>query len=931
MFFKIKIAKYTPYILIGCVFFLQAFSFKTAQTSGGNLFARDTIDTLNSKLGKDTVLNLNLLSDTVSYRDSIAAIDSAEVSSLKQPVFSSGKDSSVEILTDGRRMLYYYKDVEVTYGKISLKADYMAYNVQTKTVFAKGLPDSTGVIQGNPILKDGDTEYEMESVYYNFDSGKAKIKNMITQDGDGRIKGKYIKKMPDNSVNISRGRYTTCDADEPHFYLQMTTAKVISEGPIQKTVFGPAYVVIEDVPTPFALPFGFVPKISNRSGGVLFPTYGEESARGFYLRGLGYYFVFGEHFDLASTVDIYTRGSWATNLNSRYSKRYKYSGNLSAVYSVDITGEKRQPDYAKGTNFAVNWSHSQDPKARPGTTFRASVNFSSPSNSRYNSTTITQALTNQISSSISYAKTWNGRPFSLSINALHSQNSRDSSYAITLPNLTFTVNRQYPFRRKEQIGKQKFYENISFDYSMNFDNKINFKSSEFGKEGFMKKFKNGMRHNFSIGLPTFTLFKYIQGSPGVSYGMNWYFSQTDQYFDQKSQKVVQENTNPFSTFGVTQQYSFNLGLSTRLYGLFNFGNNYKIQAIRHVITPTVSFSYMPELGTRANGFREFSYVDMSGVYHSSVYNKYSGQVFSPPGGGRSASMSFSFGNTVEAKIKSMQDTTGKGVKKVKVIDQLNIGGSYNFLADSLRLSNISVSMSTNILGKMQVTANMQLDPYAIDYQGRKFNKLNIAQEGGLNLFRLVNASISTSYSFSGSGTSKWGSKYTPEGGIERGTMARKAGTNGSSSDASIYQRIYYHPVTGEYIPGGWVYYYDPSMPWSINLSFNYSFSRTYQYSNEQLLTKNTHQMTLGISSQINLYKDFSLSLNTGLDLTKRKLTTTQLTGRFSLHCFQIAFSWIPNGKWESWSFRISANASSLADLLQYKKNASFWDTTSGYY
>lgn len=901
-------------------------SFSTPKKIGvqNRLFLKDTI-LKDTTLNIDSLINKAFPDDSTSYRDSIIAIDSAQVSSLKEPVFSTGKDSSVEILVDGKRMLYYYKDVTVKYGNITITADYMAYNVQTKTVFAKGLPDSTGVVVGNPKMQEGGNTYEMESVYYNFDSGKAKIKNMITQEGDGHIHGKYIKKMPDNSINISRGRYTTCDADEPHFYLQMTTAKVINSGPVKKTVFGPAYTVIEGVPTPFALPFGFVPKISNRSGGVLFPTYGEESARGFYLRGLGYYFVFGDHFDLAVTGDIYTRGSWATNINSRYNKRYKYSGTLSGVYSVDIVGEKHQPDYAKSTNFALNWSHTQDSKARPGTTFRASVNFSSPSNSRYNSTTISQALTNQISSSISYGKTWQGTPFSLSVNALHNQNSRDSSYAVTLPNLTFTVARQYPFRRKEMAGKPKFYENISLDYSMNFDNKINFKSSDVGKPDFMKKLKNGMRHNISIGLPTFTLFKYIQGSPGISYGMNWYFSQSEQYYDQQQQKLVIENTNPFSTFGVTQTYSFSLGLSTRLYGIFNFGNNAKVQSIRHVITPTISFGFQPELGTKANGYRQFNYVDINGVYHSTVFNKYSGQINAPPGQGKNAGMSFSFGNTIEAKIKSNLDTTGKGVRKVKVIDQLNISGSYNFLADSLRLSNISVSASTNILGKMGINGNMQFDPYAIDSQGRKINKLNINQRGGFHLARLVNASFSTSYTFSGSGTSKLGKNYRPEGGIESGTVAKRAGTAGGEGDASIYQRIYYHPVTGEYIPGGWVYYYDPNMPWSVNLSLNYSYSKSYQYSNEQLMTRHNHQMTLGISSQIKLYRDLNVSLNTGVDLTKRKLTTTQLSGSFSLHCFQISFSWIPNGKWESWSFRIAANASSLADLLQYKKNASYWD------
>lgn len=864
------------------------------------------------QFGKDSV-GSKIVNDSLG-RDSLA--DSAQISMLKEPVFSTAKDSIVEDFTEGRKMIYYYGGVTVNYTNMSISADYMAYNMETKTVFAKGLPDSTGVIQGRPVMKEGSSSYEMESVYYNFKSKKAKIRNMVTQEGEGYVHGDFLKKMPDNSINISRGRYTTCDADPPHFYLQMTAAKVINSGAVKKTVFGPAYVVVEDVPTPFALPFGFVPRISKRSGGILIPTYGEETARGFYLRGLGYYFVFGEHLDIAATCDIYTRGSWALNANMRYSKRYKYAGTFSGVYSVDKTGEKGSPDYFKTTNFALNWSHAMDSKARPGTTFRASVNFSSPSNSTYNSTTIQKALTNQISSSISYTKTWAGTPFSLSVNALHSQNSRDSSYAVTFPNLTFTVARIYPFRRKVQTGKQKFYETISFNYSANLDNKINFKSSDVGDSDFFKKMKNGLRHNISIGLPTFTLFKYIQGSPGVSYGMNWFFSDATEYYDQEQQKVVTEYSNPFSTFGVTQTYAFSLGFSTRLYGLFQFGKNNKLQAIRHMITPTLSFSYQPEMGTASNGYKRLNYVDKSGTNHSIVYNKYSGQIYSPPGTGKSAGMTFSFGNNIEAKIKSKADTSGTGTRKVKLIDQLNISGSYNFLADSLRLSNISVSATTTIFGKMALSGNMSFDPYAVNSQGVKINKLNILQEGGFKLARLVNASFSTSYSFSGEGKSKLGADYHPQSGI--------AGSVSTSGDGA-YQRVYYHPVTGEYIPGGWVYYYDPSMPWAVNLSYSYSYSKTYQYANNQLLTKNNHAMTLGISSQLKLYKDLSVSLNTGFDLTKMKMTTTQLSGSFSLHCFQISISWIPNGKWESWSFRIAANASALADLLQYKKNASYWD------
>lgn len=934
MYKKSKIYRITSlisYLVVGvcCIVGLESFAMRGNILRSNNHFGIiDTTRVHKKAIKKQNDWKAAKVTDTIKINDSLrvvdtlgacdtilTAADSAQMSTLSEPVFSVARDSIVE--DNQKKMMYYYGDVTVTYGDISIKADYVAYNMESRTVFAKGLPDSTGVIVGKPVMEEGSSKYEMESVYYNFASKKAKIRNMITQEGEGYIHGNYIKKMPDNSINISKGRYTTCDAEHPHFYLQMTTAKVVNTGRSKKTVFGPAYTVIEDVPTPFALPFGFVPQMKNRTGGILFPTYGEETARGFYLRGLGYYFVFGEHLDIAATCDIYTRGSWAANVNSRYSKRYKYSGDLSGVYSVDITGEKKSPDYFKSTNFALNWSHSQDPKARPGTTFRASVNFSSPSNSRYNSTTINQALTNQISSSISYGKTWAGTPFSLSINALHNQNSRDSSYAITFPNLTFTVARIYPFKRKEAIGKQKFYETITFNYTAHFDNKINFKSSEVGKPDFFKKMKNGLQHSFSIGLPTFNLFKYIQASPGISYGMNWYFSDATQHFDTEQQKVVSEYSNPFSTLGVTQQYSFSLGFSTRVYGIFNFGNDKIVQSIRHVVTPTLSFSFQPELGTKSNGYKTLSYVDASGVKHATVYNKYSGQIYSPPGMGKSASMSFSLGNTLEAKVRSKADTTGRGSKKIKLIDQLNLNGSYNFLADSMKLSNISVSMTTSIFGKLSISSNMGLDPYAINSRGQRIRKLNIQQRGGLHLFRMTNASLSTSYTFQGEGKSKWGSNYKPEGGARPTSEQRSA--------ESSYQRIYYHPITGEYIPGGWVYYYDPSMPWSVNLSYSYSFSKSYQYANEHLMTRKNHQMTLGISSQLRLYKDLNVSLNTGVDLTKMKLTTTQLSGGFSLHCFNISFSWIPNGKWESWSFRISANASALSDLLQYKKNASYWD------
>ncbi|MBO5919300.1 MAG: LPS-assembly protein LptD [Bacteroidales bacterium] len=883
---------------------------------------RSYLDTLKTRIanlgttkavGADTLLHVH--SDTL-HADTLAHAHDTAVnnSTLDAPIFSGGKDSIVkDFNVDGRKMIYYYGDVNVKYNDIEISSEYMAFDIDSKTVFAKGLPDTSGKTVGSPVMKQGETQYEMESVYYNFKSGKAKIKNMITQEAEGYLHGKYIKKMPDNSINISKGKYTTCDLEHPHFYLQMTTAKVVQDPDGgQKTVFGPAYVVLADVPTPFALPFGFVPQFKGRSSGLLMPSYGEEAARGFFMRGLGYYFVLSDHFDIAATGDIYTMGSWAGQLNARYNKRYKYNGNFSLAYQNDQTGEKGQPDFFQTKNFSMQWSHSMDPKARPGTSFRASVNFSSPSYNQYNNqTNIQTAMQNQISSSISYGKSWAGTPISLSINAMHSQNSRDSSYAVTFPNVTFTVSRIYPFKRKERVGKEKFYESFAFNYNATLDNKINFKASEVGEPDFFKKMKNGMRHNFSISLPSFTIAKYIQASPSVTYGMNWYFSDCEKVYNSETQRVETVYSDPLSTFGITQNYSAAISLSTRLYGKFVFGKNRKVEAIRHMVTPSVSFGIQPDLATAANGFTQLSYVDANGIQHVVNYNKYEGQTYSPPGRGKSASMSFSLGNNVEAKIKDRNDTTGTGVKKVKIIDQLSFGGSYNFLADSLNLSNISMNMNTTIFGKLGLNVNASFDPYAIDQQGKKINTFNIMKEGGFKLARLMNASASFSYSFSGEGKGRMGSDYKDP--------------NAITSQNSSYQRIYHNPMTGEYIPGGWVYYMSPNVPWSVNANFSYSYNRSYQYANERLLTKHNHMMTVGLGGQIRLTDALNINLNSGIDMMKMKLTTTQMSATYDLHCFAISVSYVPNGRWESWSFRINAKASALADLLQYKKNASYWD------
>ena len=857
--------------------------------------------------------------DSIHRADSLFKIDSAALqtkSSLKRPAFSTAKDSVVEVFSDGQRKIYYYGDVSVKYDNLELSADYMEYDMKTGTVYARGTLDTlTGEWKGQPVMKEGKSTYSMEEVRYNFNTKKARITNMITQQEDGLLHGKNIKMLPDRSINITKGQYTVCDLEHPHYYLKLTAAKVITK-PSQKTVFGPAYPVIEDVPLPIGLPFGFIPKRPDRATGLLMPTFGEENARGFYLKDLGMYFVFGQYLDLSVTGDIYTLGSWALDVNSRYKVNYKCNGNLSLNISNDQTGEKGSTDFMQTRNFGLKWSHSQDSKAHPGSTFSASVNFSSPSNNRYNSHSVSDALQNQASSSISYSKNWGGK-FNLSINALHSQNSRDSSYAFTLPNVTFSVSRFYPFKRKNRVGKEKFYEKFSLGYNTTLQNKVNFKASEFMKDGFMDKFQNGMTHNFQIGLPNFTIAKYLNFTPNVSYGQNWFFRKTEYEYNPETDRVESRDAGQFSTFGISQTYSGGISMSTRLYGMFNFGKAHKIQAIRHVVSPSMSFSFSPEKGTHFNGYRTLTYTDKNGELKDYDYNIYSGQLYSPPGKGKSATMSLSIGNNVEAKVRDLRDTTGAGVKKIKLIDQLNLSTGYNFLADSLKLSNIGITMSTSVFEKVGISANVNFDPYAIDERGRKINKFNFQTQGWGKALRLTNASASLSYSLSGKGEviGNDGSK-TDDG---------SGGGEAPQNSADYYRRIYYHPVTGEYIPGGWLYYTNPSVPWSLNFNYSFSYSRSYQYTNGQLITNNRYTQTLGVSGNIKLTPKMNLNATTGFDLMAMKMTTTQFSFRYDLHCFNISVSWVPSGMYQSYSFLISANAAALADLLRFKKSTSYWD------
>ncbi len=863
--------------------------------------------------------------DSLHRADSLFTADSLslmEQTSLDQPAFSTARDSVVEVFSDGKRLIYYYGDVSVKYGDMSLTAERMEYDMSTGTVHAFGVLDTlTGEWKGQPEMKQGNKTYNMEDLRYNFNTRKARITNMTTKEDDGLLHGKNIKMQEDNSISISKGRYTVCDAEEPHYYLKLLNAKVVTK-PSQKIVFGPANLVVADVNIPFiGLPYGFVPKRPQRATGMLMPSFGQETARGFYMRDAGMYFVFGDYFDLSVTGDLYSLGSWAVDVNSRYRVNYKFNGSLSLTYSDDKTGEKGSADFSETKNFGFRWSHAQDPKSHPGTTFSASVNFSSPSNSKYNSHSVNEALQNQVSSSISWGRNFNGKA-NLTVNALHSQNSRDSSYTFTLPSVNFSVSTFYPFKRKNRVGKEKFYEKISFGYSMALQNKIGFKASEFLQDGFFDRFKNGMTHNFSIGLPSFTLLRYLNFTPSVSYGQNWFFRTTDYVFNPETNSVEAQESAQFSKFGITQTYSGSISMSTRIYGTFNFGGYHKLQAIRHVISPSVSMSFTPDLATHMNGYRTLVYVDTLGVEKQYEYNRYAGQLNSPPGRGRSATMSWSLGNNLEAKVRDFADTTGTGTKKLKLIDQFNIRSGYNFLADSLKMNTLSMNVSTTLFNKVNISASANFDPYGLNDKGARINKFAILQHQGLA--RFTNASASLSYSISGEGKSDGNDG---SGGMGGSKASGEGGSGGVQGAANSYIRNYTHPITGEYIPGGWVYYTNPNVPWSVSFSYSFSCNRSFVLNQDTKLLdkKDNITQTLNINGNIKLTPRLSMNATSGFDLQAKKITTTQLSATYDLHCFTMSVSWVPTGQWQSYNFLFRANASALADLLRFKKSSSYWD------
>lgn len=845
------------------------------------------IDTLKRKLEEFVQIE----SDSARSRGS---------STIDRPIKGHAADSLYYDLR--AKKVYLYTNGEIAYGGFNLKADFIDIDLETNDVFAHGSQDTVnGVISvKRPTFTEGGTELNMDSVQYNLKSQKAKIIGIATQQGDGWLIGERVKKMPDNSINVAGGMYTTCEhTDHPHFYYDASKIKVI---PGKKAIMGPGHLVIEDVHIPFlGLPEAFFPISSGPKSGILMPTYGEEAKRGFFMRGLGYYFKFNDYMDLTLTGGYYTLGSWELQAVSRYMKRYKYSGNFNFNYASVKSGDKGDADYVKANTFQLQWTHSQDPKANPGSTFSASVNLSSSGYSKYSATNLNDMLSTQTNSSISYSKNWAGTPFSMAVSMNISQNSQTQAISATLPNVSFNVAKFFPLKRKVKMGKDRWYEKISMSYAGKLTNSISAKESTIFERETLDAMRNGVQHNIPIQA-SFNALNYINITPSFNYTERWYFKKVEQEWNSETNKL--EKLDP--EYGFYRLYNYNAAISasTTVYGTWQIKEKYKqmkLQGLRHTITPSFSFAYAPDFSNQKYGYHKTVQSDSTG--RTTVYSPFSDNAFGLPSSGKNMSLNFSLSQSLEAKVLSKRDTSG--VKKLKIIDDLSISGSYNFLADSMKLSTIALSLRTTLSSNFAINLRATLDPYEVTPEGKRYNKLTWSRG---NLGRITNTGWSFGYTFKSRNSSQ--PAINDINSIPPEYMNPFSDPYGTMDP--VLRRQYMSQM-----------YYDFSLPWNFGFNYNINYSVNYVNNGTTGIKRNVTQ-TIGFNGSITFSPKMSATISGGYDISNNKLTTSAINITRDLHCWQMSFSWIPFGHYKSWSFHIGVKAASLQDL-KYQKSQSMYD------
>lgn len=845
------------------------------------------------------VANDSIPTDSIKHpKDSVKAENKNATDGLDAPVTFSSSDSLVFIKGG---LIKLYGDGKVSYDKIELDADQIFMNMDSSIVHAKGDVDSLGV-QNTTVFKEGETAYDTKGISYNFKSKKGFIRNIVTQQGEGYVTSYEAKKGSDDEFFMKNGRYTTCDLhDHPHFYMQLTRAKV---RPKKNVVTGPAYLVVEDVPLPIAVPFFFFPFSSSYSSGFILPTYADDNNRGFGLTEGGYYFAISDMMDLRLTAGIFTKGSWSLGVETNYNKRYKFAGSLMADYQVTKTGDKGLDDYMVAKDFKLNWQHRQDPKADPNSTFSASVNFSTSSyerqniNNLYNSQLLTQ---NTKTSSVSYTRNFPDQNLTLSSTANIAQTSRDSSVAITLPDLNISLSRIFPFKRKNGVGDERWYEKISLSYTGRFTNSLKTKDDKIFKSNFKEDWDNAMNHNVPISA-TFSLFKYFNITPSFNYTERWYTKKVMQEYDTDRGRL-----NPTDTiygFNRVYNYNFSIGINTKLYGMYRplFAKKKEIQ-IRHVFTPQISFSAAPDFGKSRYGYYE-SYQDNTG--NTQYYSPYQGQPFGVPSRGRQGNINLDVSNNVEMKYKDKNDS----IRKISLIDEFGMGISYNTAAKVKPWSDLSMRIRLKLTKNYTLSLNTSFATYAYEFNDKGQVIVGDRTEWSYGRFgRFRGWGSSFSYTFDNKTWSKWfpgknkdngGEKENVEGTGEE--TEKKKETKSSSSSSMEYQPF--------------------SMPWSININYSFNISedrsKPIRVKSMRYPYKITHN--INASGNVKLSNKWAFTFNTGYDFEAKKITQTSCSISRDLHCFNMSASFSPIGMWKYYNFTIRANASMLQDLKWDKRS-----------
>ena len=876
----------------------------------------------------ESMRGYTIYTDSNTWKKDTTKVDTMpkSKSSLDAPVSYTAKDSITFDLLYNRANLF--GNSHVGYQNLELTADVITIALDSSIVHAEGRKDSIGEVIGKPLFRQGSEEYEPDRISYNFKTRRAFITNVYTKQGEGFMTTDESKRDSSGLMYLNGGKYTTCDAQHPHFYLKMSRAKV---RPGKSVVFGPAHLVVEDVPLPLAVPYGFFPFSHSYQSGFIMPSYGDETERGFYLREGGYYFAINDYVDLKLVGDIYTKGSWGLSLSSNYKKRYKFSGSLYLSFQKTVFEDKSQPSVS---DFKITWTHRQDSKANPSSSFSASVNYASTSyeknnlTSRYNPESYTQSTR---TSSVSYSKTFEDLGLTLSGTFNLSQNLRDSMISVTLPTLNITLARLYPFKRKHAVGKERWYEKIAMSYTGTLQNSITTKDYKLFKSNLLKDWRNGMKHQIPISA-TVQLFKYINLTTSFNFTDRMYMQKVRQDWDKDKQTVVRDTTLGFYN---VYDYNLSLSLNTKLYGFYKpakWAGGKFIQAIRHVFTPSVSFSYAPDFGSDSYGYYgSYQRTDRDGVPVGNpvTYSYYAGSLYGTPSAGMRGNINMDVSNNLEMKVASKSDSTG--MKKVSLIDELGASLSYNMAAKSRPWSDLSTRLRLKLSKNYTFSLNAVFATYAYEFDERGNVVVGDRTEWSYGRFgRFQGMSQNFSYTFNNETFKKIRNKLLgldtakddndeedeedddftdPEmqnvdPDREKGKTGAKKNEKGTQLDEDGYLKF--------------------QMPWSFTVSYGVimreNTSAKINPKNMRYPYKFTH--TLNFSGNVRISEGWNITFSSGYDFNYNRLSMTTASLSRDLHCFSMSCSMVLM-PYRSFNFNFQAEASALRDVLRWRKQSSY--------